>query len=95
MREVASEKESERARERKQATERERASERKGERATERQKKRARERMYTILYCRKLKDRSLYVQIYSDITRFHAKCQEECTVVDEPARGGRWIQKHC
>ena len=60
--------ESERSSER----ERERVSERKGERATEREKERARERVYTILECRKLKDRSLYIQIYSDITRFHA-----------------------
>jgi len=56
--------------------ERERASERKGDRATERQNERARERVYTILECRKLKDRSLYVQIYSDITCFHAKCRD-------------------
>ena len=56
--------------------ERERASERKGERATERQKERARESVNTILECRKLKDRSLYVQIYSDITCFHAKCRD-------------------
>ena len=60
MKELASEKESQRAR----------------EKESKRQRARNQERVYTILECRKLKGRSLYVHLYSDITRFHTKCQD-------------------